>query len=314
MKKFKFALLACLLLTLTGCQLAQPEKVGPETDEFIGFHIVPEKLGEITEEGFQQIGDNDRSQWVEYGAEEMELDGLGTVSFPRQILVGVYNEADRRYEFPGKEGFNCFVAIERSEDGERYINGYTDMTETNLHLKSTDEGEETILKTALYMGTVAEGRAEDYDSVLTAYRVYQMADGTVYLDGTGNSYAGGGFTINERSEYKTTVNGESTSRVLDIEFSIKDAQRLEQAEVIWYSGEGEVLHRELLPLNTLESEMMLTPPDGAVWALVQETDEQGNVKRAVMEPDYSGWAGYDLIVLNELGIGEKVWLRWEAGK
>ena len=45
MKKFlkigAAALMIALLLDFTGCQLAQPEKVGPETDAFIGFHIVP---------------------------------------------------------------------------------------------------------------------------------------------------------------------------------------------------------------------------------------------------------------------------------
>ena len=57
MKKFlkigAAALMIALLLDFTGCQLAQPEKVGPETDAFIGFHIVPEKLGLVDEEGFQ---------------------------------------------------------------------------------------------------------------------------------------------------------------------------------------------------------------------------------------------------------------------
>ena len=311
-KKFKFLLALCLLFSLTGCQLAQPEAVGPAQDEFIGFHIVPEKLGEVSEDGFQRIGDNDRSQWVEYGSEEMELDGLGMVSFPRQILVGVYNEADRRYEFPGKEGFNCFVAVERNEDGERYINGYTDMTETSLHLKSTDEGEENILKATLYMDTVVAEREEDYDTILTAYRVYQMPDGTIYLDGTGNSYAGGGFTVSERAEHTTTVNGKSTKRILDIEFSIKDANRLETVEILWFDGGDGVLFVEDLPLETLTGEVELTPPAGTAWALVRTRDEDGNVVRAVMEPDYTGWAAHDLIVLDDLGIGQKVWLRWEV--
>ena len=166
------ALMVCLLLDFTGCQLARPEKVGPETDEFIGFHIVPERVGEMVEENgemFQQIGDNDRSAWVEYGVEDMKLEGLGTVAFPRQILIGTYNEDTHRYDFPGKEGYNCFLASYTDETGTNYLNGYSDMTDCNLHRKYTDEGEENILKTALYTGTVKTG--EDYDYILTAYRV-----------------------------------------------------------------------------------------------------------------------------------------------
>lgn len=316
MKKFlkigAAMLMIGLLFDFTGCQLAQPEQAGPESDEFIGFHFVPEKLGEMIDENgemFQQIGDSDRSRWVEYGTENMELDGFGTVAFPRQILIGTYNEDTRRYDFPGKEGYNCFLATRTGEDGERYINGYTDMTDTALEMKVTDEGEENILKAALYTGTAEE--EEDYDYILTAYRVFQMEDGTVYLDGTGNSYGGAGFTINERTEYTTTINGEQTKQILDIEFSLKDAERLVQVEVTWFGGEDEILLQEQLPLEELEGELELTPPEGAAWAMIRETDEQGNVKRTASTPDYSGHAAHKLIQLDERGVGRAVWLRWE---
>ena len=313
MKKFlkigAAALMIALLLDFTGCQLAQPEKVGPETDAFIGFHIVPEKLGLVDEDGFQQIGDNARSHWVEYGTEDLELDGFGTVAFPRQILIGTYNEQTRRYDFPGKDGYNCFLSTYTGEDGERYINGYTDMTETALETKVTDEGTENILKAALYTGTVKE--AEDYDYILTAYRVFQMEDGTVYLDGTGNSYGGAGFTINERTEHTTTINGVSTKHVLEIEFSLKDAARLEQVEITWFGEEDESLLREQLPLEELEGEYKLTPPAGAAWAMIRETGEDGSVKRTASAPDYNGYGSHKLIQLDEIGVGRVVWLRWE---
>lgn len=316
MKKFlkmgAAMLVVGLLFDLTGCQLAQPEQVGPERDEFIGFHIVPEKLGEMIDENgeiFQQIGDNDRSHWIKYGEEMVQISGLGEVAFPREILVGIYNEDTRRYDFPGKEGYNCFLAIRTGDDGERYINGYTDMTDTALEMKVTDEGTENILKAALYTGTVKE--EEDYDYILTAYRVFQMDDGTVYLDGTGNSYGGAGFTINERTEHTTTVNAESEKRVLDIEFSLKDANRLERVEVTWFGEGDEILLREQLPLEELEGEYELTPPKGTAWAMLRETDENRNVKRTAMEPDYQGNAAHKLILLDEAGVGHAVWVRWE---
>ena len=313
MKKFlkigAATLMIALLLDFTGCQLAQPEKVGPETDAFIGFHLVPEKLGLVDEDGFQQIGDNDRSHWIKYGEEMVQIGGLGEVAFPREILVGTYNEETRRYDFPGKEGYNCFLATYTGEDGERYINGYTDMTETALETKVTDEGTENILKAALYTGTVEE--EEDYDYILTAYRVFQMKDGTVYIDGTGNSYGGAGFTINEQTEYTTTINGESTKQVLDIEFSLKDAGRLEQVEITWFGEEDELLLQEQLPLEELEEEYKLNPPAGAAWAMIRETGEDGSVKRTASTPDYSGNATHKLIQLDEIGVGRAVWLRWE---
>lgn len=305
-------LLLFIMMDATGCQLAQPEKTGPETDGFIGFHIVPEKLGEMVEENgemFQQIGDNDRSQWVEYGEEFIVVDGFGELAFPRQILIGTYNEDTHRYEFPGKEGYNCFLASYTDETGTNYLNGYSDMTDCNLHRKYTDEGEENILKTALYTGTVKEG--EDYDYILTAYRVFQMKDGTVYLDGTGNSYSGAGFTINERAEYTTEVNGKVEKQVLDIEFSLKDAERLERVDVTWFGEEDEILAQEQLPLEELTGEYNLAPPKGAAWAMIRQTDERGVVQRAVSNPDYNGRASHKMIQLDEIGVGHVIWLNWE---
>lgn len=314
MKKFlKYgaaALVLCLLFDVTGCQLAKPEQSAPDSDAFIGFHLVPEKLGPVDENGMQQIGDSDRTHWVEYGTEDLELEGFGTVAFPRQILIGTYNEQTRRYDFPGKEGYNCFLAIYTGEDGEHYINGYTDMTETSLDRKITDEGEENSLKAALYTNTMAEGE-EFYDYILTAYRVFQMADGTVYLDGTGNSYGGAGFTINERLENTMNLNGEITKQVLDIEFSLKEAMPLEQVEVTWFGEEDEILTQEVLPLAELEGEYTLTPPEGAAWAMIRETGEDGTVKRTASTPDYNGYGSHKLILLDEKGLGHAVWLRWE---
>jgi len=307
-------LLLCLLFDFTGCQLAQPEKTGPETDEFIGFHLVPERIvtvdGPDGGEWGMVEGSDDRSQWVEYGTEDMELEGFGTVAFPRQILIGTYNEDTRRYDFPGKEGYNCFLAIRTGEDGTTYINGYTDMTETSLDRRFTDEGEENILKAALYTDTIKEGEG-DYDYILTAYRVFQMADGTVYLDGTGNSYAGAGFTINERREITLTTNGESTRQILDIEFSLKDAMRVEQVEITWFDEEERIISQELLSLDGMEGEHTLTPPAGAAWAMIRETGEDGTVKRTASTPDYNGFGSYKLILMDETGIGRAVWLRWE---
>ena len=115
---------AVIVLDLTGGKLAQPERHTKGQDPFIGFHLVPERLNTVTgEDGDQwtQVGNPDRSQWVEYGTETMEIGGFDKVEFPREVLIGTYNEQTRRYEFPGMEGFNCFLAIRSEESGERYI-------------------------------------------------------------------------------------------------------------------------------------------------------------------------------------------------
>lgn len=306
------ALMLVLLMDATGCQLARPERAEGQRDQFVGFHIVPEQLGEMIDENgeiFQQIGDNDRSAWVEYGTENLELEGFGSVSFPRQILIGTYDEEERRYIFPGKEGYNCFIAMKTEEDGSRYLNGYTDMSHSHLEMKVTDEGEEHILTSALYVEPHAS--EADMEWILTAYRVYQMADGTVYLDGTGNSYGGPGFTITEKEEYTTTINGESTQEITSVEFSLKDAPNVQKLRVLWFDGDAVLIGQEELSVKEVGEEHILTPPAGAVWALAEETNANDTVTRTAFAPDHDGWASHELILLDDRGIGRRCYLRWE---
>ena len=299
---------AVIVLDVTGGKLAQPERYTKGQDPFIGFHLVPERLNSVTEEDgsqWTQVGNPDRSQWVEYGTETMDVGEFGKVEFPRQVLIGTYNEQTRRYEFPGMEGFNCFLAIRKEENGERYINGYTDMMENHVTLSD----QENTLSGALYVNPQTAWAMNEY--VLTAYRVYQMEDGTVYLDGTGNSYGGPGFTIKERAEYTTTVNGETKTQAMEVEFSLKDLPQTEQIHVLWFGENREVLGQEMFPVKELDGDRTLQKPVGAVWALVEEIGKTGNnVTRNIVEPDQQGQSSHRLILPDERGIGRAVWLNW----
>lgn len=52
------------------------------------------------------------------------------------------------------------------------------------------------------------GIQTEFDYCWTAYQVYQMEDGTVYLDGSGNSYGGmGGFTTKVTDTQTKTAMG-----------------------------------------------------------------------------------------------------------
>ena len=81
-------LLACFLAALaastSGSRLARPEREDPGADQFIGFHMVLEKMPKEGEEI-----PVDQSHWVEYGTEEMKTEDFGTLSFPKKILIGL---------------------------------------------------------------------------------------------------------------------------------------------------------------------------------------------------------------------------------
>ena len=301
------ALLAVLALAVvldaTGGRLAQPERAGAGQDRFVGFHLVYEYM-DIGGEGIVV----DRTHWTEYGQEELQISGLGSVPIPREILIGQYDEAEHRYVFPGMDGLNCFLAERTEEDGSTYVGGYSDMANTEFVM-----GSDNSIRGTAYMGpSTDEEREKDGEDmyIWTAYKVYQMEDGTVYLDGTGDSFGGrGGFTVLENSEYTTTVNGESTAGSMEAEFSLEYVERLSDVTVTWFDeGDRPVGVRKLTP-EEIGRELTLPAPEGAAWVMVKEIEEPGTVRRAAYDlTDQREGGGYqmvmhELILLEENGRG-----------
>ncbi len=304
--KVLLVLLICGTLALavdaTGGTLAQPEKRAVEEDKFIGYQLVFERLPGDWEEITR-----DYSNWVEYGTEDMNIDGLGTVAFTRKILIGEYDEEKSRYIFPGREGLNCFCAI-REVEGEKHYTGYRDMADT----KTTVGDNETSISGTAYFGPPVDDKnwnTENYDYGWTAYRVYQMEDGTVYLDGGGSSYGGmGGFTISTKESYTETVNGEEQTTSFEVSFTMESVERVQELSVSWFDGENRPVAEQTIRMEELgEDGITLERPQGAAWALVEETDRLGAVKRSAYTLGEEE-AYHRLVQLDERGMGRVTFL------
>ena len=300
--------LACLALTLAlgaGVKLARPEREAVEEDRFIGFQLVFERLpGE-----WEEIP-RDYSGWVEYGSEDLKIDGLGTAAFPRKILIGEYDQDSGRYLFPGLEGLNCFLCV-RETGGETYYTGCRDMADTN----TTIGDDKTAISGTAYFGPPVNDtnwNTENYDYGWRAYRVYQMKDGTVYLDGGGNSYGGmGGFTITDTESYTETVDGEEQTVSFEVSVTIESVERVREVSVTWFDGENRQMEARAIPMEEIGAEgLTLERPRGAVWALVEERDRLGAVKRSAYtlgeEASY-----HRLVRLDERGMGTVTYLTLE---
>ena len=78
--------------------------------------------------------------------------------------------------------------------------------------------------------------SEDY-SIWTAYRVFQTPDGRIYLNGSGNSYAGGMSGFTETQTYSYTMDGETMQEdKLTVKVYIKSVPRLEKVIVTQYES------------------------------------------------------------------------------
>ncbi len=342
-KLLGIALCAALVVDASGGTLAQPERTD-RRDRWIGFQLVYEKSPRPVdmsdpdwEEHLDEIEPEDRTGWVEYGSEQVNLDGFGTVNFARQVLFGQYDEENNRYVFPGKEGFNCFIAVVPEEDWPyqdyttmmrgQIISGHNDLWDREV-VVSTEDGctklsygptgsgsvpdpdpdadEFYYLHGKVYLGPPLDDtnwNTENYDYAFTAYRVYQTPDGRVYMTDGGSSYGGAGGMGATSTETSTiAVNGKPATRVVEIGFKIEGVERLTQAAVTWFGGDNAPLTARVLTPEELEENPELPRPAGAVWALVEEKRRGGAVNRAVYTLEEEPVI-HDLIVLDDLGLG-----------
>lgn len=317
MKKYRKQILGVLaaLLVLagvvdaTGGRLAQPERQGPEEDTWIGCFLAWERLpGEGEEIPL------DREGWVEYGSESVDVSGLGSISFPREILIGQYQE-EEGFTFPGLEGYCAFLAQVKQEDGStvltgnQLMNGKTNVGDTNNSVGGT-----------IYYG-LPEGETEwpedGPEYVWTAYDVFQMPDGTVYLDGSGNSYGGaGGMTITEEQTSTETINGETTSVTMSVEVKFETAVRLQEVRVKQFDASDRVTEEAVFPVGELEEDTTVTLAEETHWLVVEEYGEDGTVTRTVYDAQEVAGMGelfHSLVVLDDRGMGSGRTLYLKAG-
>jgi len=346
MKKLILKLAAaavCVLLVLdaSGGTLAQPERTD-RRDRWIGFQLVYEKAPRAIdlsdpdwEDHLDEYEPEDRTGWVEYGSEQLNLDGFGTVDVSREVLFGQYDKENARYVFPGKEGFNCFLAAVPEEDwpyGDppslflgQVVTGYRDMQERTLAFSSDkaiitagfDNGDPTpapgedtdefrYLHGTVYLGPPLDDtnwNTEDLDHVFSAYEVYQTPDGRVYLTDRHNSYGGsGGHGVTSTQTDTVTVNGKPSTRTIEVGFTIEEVERLTQAVVTWFGGDNAPLSVRALAPEEIGEGPELPRPAGAVWALVEEERADGTVSRALHTLEEEP-VTHSLILLDDLGLG-----------
>lgn len=265
MKKWSSCLaLALALCLLAGCSLAQSERVAPEEDPFVGFHVV---FGMRDSRGSQE------DAWVPYGSEALDLPGLGRVEMDRQVLFGIRDPETAEYHFPGFEGLNAFLLVETTS-GTTSIQGGAGLA----HAKYSAGDQHKLEGTVYFRG----GGEEQF---VTLYRVYQTPDGRVYLDGTGNSYGGaGGFGVTEKVEHTVSSTGLvwleeelNLPSTFEISLDIEALSPLTRLEVAQYDAQNALIHTQALPLDASDHAVALLPE--TAWALVLETHEDGTITR-----------------------------------
>lgn len=310
---------ALLLAGLSGGKLARPERVDREEDRLIGVHMVYEKLPQAVnlEDPDAWAGEGtppDRTHWVDYGEEEIQVGGVGPVSFPHQILIGTYDPAQGCYVFPGLEGRNAFLAVQTLPDGSQVYQGYTGLADAAL---SVGGAEETLGGT-VYYGPPLEGADwESGDYGWTAYRVFQMPDGTVYLDGSGDRYGGGGsFGFSVKTESTVTEHGQETTQSFEVSVDMACIPRLREVTVKQFDAEDTLLRTDVIAAADVDPEAGVHEVDlrlesGTAWVLFVQQAEDGTVQRTLVQPQPEEELSHTVWFLDRhgMGLGVLIWVR-----
>ena len=307
--KWLCLLLAAALTALTaGCSLARPEREAAQEDRWIGFYVVYNPPG-----SYDNIF-NSNPHLTELGTESLDAGKYGSLTIPREVLLGEEDPDTGDIVFPGLEGYSLFIR-HKQEDYGPVTQVVSNMSpgEEGTTLNSSDQGTAETASGVIWWGPPLDAPA-DWDShedagIWHAYNVYETADGQVYLDGSGNSYSGGGSGMGFSSDaaYTYTENGESRTDSISVSVSVKYTPRLTALRVVEFDGDNSVVNITALPLT---GELpALVPAADTAFLIVEEESAEGVKRTLYAAADWAeGPVYHEVVLLDEAGCGHGAYL------
>lgn len=275
---------ACVILALFVLGLCDVIRMGNDAmgqeslgeDRLIGVLVTRDYLDLFDMDGYL----NDNIESLMSGG---EIDSQKSAEYQGRLYAVLEDEtfssedtgettSRRQYVFKDVEGISCFVAYMEDEHG-----GYSsssaaeEISDGNVALSYTDEGESITLEGVIYVST------SNYDSFYFN-PVYQSASGEVYvLSGNGTSHGGElgegmshSMTLDQSISYSS--GGETTAYQTNIKITISYIAPPTKILLYQYAAEGQLLHQsEYLPGHLPET---ISTQPGAEY-LVLETQKAG---------------------------------------
>lgn len=302
MKKNKWLLPALLALLLTGCSLARAEASPESGDRWVGFYVAPTQ-------GYDS-GFYDNPYLEEYGADSVDTKEFGTLTFPREVLFAVEDEAGN-YTFPGMEkGYSLFY-VDTEEDHGHCIKMVSNMGphDDGVALTYKDEGSSITFSGTVYCGPplgVTDWNAHEDGTIWHLFRVYEAADGRVYLNGDGDS-TNGPMTHTRTEKRSGTWNGETVQEeTISVTVAIETVSRLERLVVTQFDENNAILQSEDLSLQSDRTEVRCQAE--TAWVLVEEIGPEGTERTVYGVPEGEDPAFHDYVLLDDDGYGYLAYL------
>lgn len=318
--RLNICLLICLVLTLSGCQLAQETAV-KQQERLIGVFVTTEYLDLFDMEGYLTANLDKLSPGgnLVLDGKDSRYEGRLYAELVPQILTdeetGATEEV-QEFVFREVEGISYFAAtMPATEERESFISTVSDEAISDGHtaLNYGDDEEQINLRATIYLADGYNGK--------TYYTnpVYQSADGKVYaVTGSGftagdENSTGGIFTTKLTESITTEENGKSKIKTTSIELSLAGMNCPEKIRVLQMDQHSRVIFQEEYDPGQLPER--LTPQQETAYIIV-ESISADQPSRSIYD---AGSEGMETFYGREDGICHKqwtelVWLENEAAK
>ena len=299
MNKKKLIVTMIMMLLLTGCSLAKPEKMVSDDNRMAGVFITIGDENQIVED----------DTWTTRGTEELTFD-VGTLEVDKKVLIGTYDEKEDTYRFGDHPGFLLMEIKDTTKDYPAFstISDLEDVfVDKSSNMKDEDTFDtEVMLEAILYLPETLQ------DKRLHFYNIFQSKDGTIFLDGTGNSLDGAtdGGRFDITYEYKTTSNGKGETDKVDVHVNLKLFKNSKEIFINQYDAQGNLLERKSLGLPK-ENATIAWVKD-ASFAIVEEVNDDGCKREMIVhDVDEEENPFYSYCIEDKVDIVKKVELTFE---
>lgn len=285
--KIAVLLTALLLLSLTGCQLAQPDSQAQGRDRLIGVWVTTEYLDLFDMESYLQ----DHAGQLISGGEITETDmqpyagRLYAVRADKTLYGDSGTKTVQEYVFEGMEGIPCFFAlVPATETEESYHTMISDeaISVGQAALNDTDTGFDIDLEATIY---VASRPDQDLGQSAAWYfnPVYQTPDGQVYAEpgnGVHGSLADGEvWTHTLEEEGAVTWDGTTETYRTSVKISVAAMDPPDTIVLLQMDEAAQVLDRASYPPEAMPEQLTL---DAETAYLIVETHSGDQVTRALL--------------------------------
>lgn len=189
----------------------------------------------------------------------------------------------KEYVFDGVDGFSYFAPNITDEFGTyRSMSGDNTITDGNIHINSTDEGETVSLKGTIYVS------ASGNQNIFCFNPVYQSSTGEVYAV-SGNSMSAGNIAGTSMSHKITenqseTSSSSTTSSGTEVEITISYIDEPTNVSILQFDGKNELLLQMDFVPGTLPNILQVQP--GTQYIIVETTTYSQEKSKTIIREIY----------------------------